>query len=55
MHHSYFVFCGVFLVFFVTFVEIDHEIISMVILPSADSFKKGCSQLQAKVCAQITG
>ena len=26
-----------------TFVEIDHEIISMVILlPSADSFKKGC-------------
>ena len=39
-----------------TFVEIDHEIISMVILlPSADSFKKGCCQLQAKVCAQITG
>ena len=38
-----------------TFVEIDHEIISTVILlPSADSFKKGC-QLQAKVCAQITG
>ena len=38
------------------FVEIDHEIISMVILlPSADSFKKGCCQLQAKVCAQITG
>ena len=31
-----------------TFVEIDHEIISSVILlPSADSFKKGCSQLQA--------
>ena len=24
-------------------------------LPSADSFKKGCCQLQAKVCAQITG
>ena len=22
---------------------------------SADSFKKGCCQLQAKVCAQITG
>ena len=41
---------------FDTFVEIDHEIISMVILlPSADSFKKGCFQLQAKVCAQITG
>ena len=39
-----------------TFVEIEHEIISKVILlPSADSFKKGCCQLQAKVCAQITG
>ena len=39
-----------------TFVDIDHEIISMVILlPSADSFKKGCCQLQAKVCARITG
>ena len=39
-----------------TFVEIDHEIISTVILlPSADSFKKGCCQLQANVCAQITG
>ena len=39
-----------------TFVEIDHEIISTVILlPSADSFKKGCCQLQAKVCAQISG
>ena len=39
-----------------TFVEIDHELISTVILlPSADSFKKGCCQLQAKVCAQITG
>ena len=40
-----------------TFVEIDHEIISMVIsmviLPSADSLKKGCCQLQAKVCVQI--
>ena len=34
-----------------TFVEIDHEMISTVILlPSADSFKKGCCQLQAKVC-----
>ena len=33
-----------------TFVEIDHEIISTVILlPSAESFKKGCCQLQAKV------
>ena len=39
-----------------TFVEIDHEIISRVILlPSADVFKKGCCQLQAKVCARITG
>ena len=39
-----------------TFVEIDHEIISMVILiPSPGSFKKGCCQLQAKVCARSTG
>ena len=39
-----------------TFMEIDHEMISTVILlPSADSFKKGCCQLQVKVCAQITG
>ena len=40
-----------------TFVEIDHEIISMVIfLPSAESFKKAyCCQLQAKVCARSTG
>ena len=39
-----------------TFVEIDHEIISTVILlHTADLFKKGCCQLQAKVCAQITG
>ena len=38
-----------------TFVEIDHEIISTVIfLPSDESFKKGCCQLQAKVCAQST-
>ena len=37
-----------------TFMEIDHEIISSVILlPSAESsFKKGCCQLQAKVCAR---
>ena len=35
-----------------TFVEIDHEMISTVILlPSAESFMKGCCQLQAKVCA----
>ena len=39
-----------------TFVEIDHEIISTVILLcSAESFKKGCCQLQAKVCARSTG
>ena len=39
-----------------TFVEIDHEIISMVILlPSTESFNKGCCQLQAKVCARSTG
>ena len=39
-----------------TFVEIDQEIISTVILlPSAASFKKGCCQLQAKVCARSTG
>ena len=39
-----------------TFVEIDHEMISTVILrSSADLFKKGCCQLQAKVCARITG
>ena len=37
-----------------TFVEIDHEIISTVILlPSAESFMKGCCQLQAKVCAGL--
>ena len=39
-----------------TFVEIDHEIISTVILlPSAELFKKGCCQLQAKVCARSNG
>ena len=38
-----------------TFVEIDHEMISMVILlPSPESFKKVCCQLQAKVCERIT-
>ena len=37
-----------------TFVEIDHEIISKVILlPSAESFMKGCCQLQARVCARL--
>ena len=39
-----------------TFMEVDHEIISMVILlPFAESFKKGCCQLQTKVCGQSTG
>ena len=39
-----------------TFVVFDHEMISTVILlPSADSFKKGCCQLQAKVCPRTTG
>ena len=35
-----------------TFLEINHEIVSTVIfLPSAESFKKGCCQLQVKVSA----
>ena len=39
-----------------TFAEIDREIISTVILlPSTESFKMGCCQLQAKVCARSTG
>ena len=39
-----------------TFVEIDHEIIStVVLLPSTESFKKCCCQVQAKVCARSTG
>ena len=39
-----------------TLVEIVHEIISTVILlPFGDSFKKGCCQVQVKVCARITG
>ena len=39
-----------------TFLEIDHEIIfTVILLPSAESFKKGCCQLQGKVCAQSTG
>ena len=34
----------------------DQLIISTVILlPSAESFEKGCCQLQAKVCARSTG
>ena len=36
----------------ITLVEIYRETISTVMLfPSAESFKKGCCQLQAKVCA----
>ena len=39
-----------------TFVEIGDEIIAtVVLLPCAESFKKGCCQLQAKVCARSTG
>ena len=39
-----------------TFMEIGHKIISTVILlPSTESFKKGCCQLQAKVSARSTG
>ena len=39
-----------------TFMEIDHDIISTVILlPSAESFKKGRCQFQGKVCARSTG
>ena len=35
---------------------IDHEMLFMdIFLPSDDSFKKGCCQLHAKVCAQSTG
>ena len=37
-----------------TFVEFDYEIISKVIfLPSAESFKKRCCQLQVKVCTLV--
>ena len=39
-----------------SFMENDHEIIhTVILLPSADSFKKGCCHLQAKVCARSTG
>ena len=39
-----------------TFLDIDHEMISMVIIiPSPDSFKKCCCQIQVKLHAQITG
>ena len=32
-----------------------HMISTVILLPSADLFKKGCCQLQAKVCARIIG
>ena len=37
-----------------TFMEIDHTVI---LLPSSETFKKGCCQLQAKfkLCAPSTG
>ena len=39
-----------------TFMEIDNEIISMaILLPSAESFKKVCCQVQAKLFVQSTG
>ena len=39
-----------------TFVMIDYELTSTVILlPSADIFKKDCCQLHAKLCARNTG
>ena len=31
------------------------ETLTIILLPSAESFKKGCCQLQAKVCAGSTG
>ena len=41
---------------FHTFMGIDHGIIfTVILLPSAESFKKGCCQLQVKLCAQSTG
>ena len=39
-----------------TLVEIDHErIFTVILLPSAESFKKDCCQFQAKVCERSTG
>ena len=41
---------------FYTFVEIDHEMISTdMFLSFAESFKKGCCQLQENVCERNTG
>ena len=37
-----------------TFMEIDHEIIpTVILLPSAESFKKGCCQLQRKYVHEV--
>ena len=39
-----------------TLLEINYKIISTVILiPSAESFKKDCCKLEAKICARTTG
>ena len=38
-----------------TFLDIDYRLISMVILPPADLFKKVCCQLLAEECARIAG
>ena len=39
-----------------TFLEIDREIVSAVILlPFSESFKKGCCQFKAEVCVRSTG
>ena len=41
---------------FYIFVEIDHEIdATVILLSSAETFKKWCCQLQVKVCARSTG
>ena len=39
----------------ITLMEVDHETISMIILPPRQRFKKGSCQLRAKVCAQRIG
>ena len=38
-----------------TYVLGDQKNHLLILLPSAESFKKGCCQLQAKVCARSTG
>ena len=39
----------------ILFTEFDYEISTVILLPSSESFKKGCCQLQAKVCARSIG